>query len=182
MQVDLTRNFYELFELPVQFEIDDEYLTSRFRALQKALHPDRFAGATEAEKRWSVQAASFVNEAFQTLNKPIARAGYLLSLNGISIDEETDTQMSPSFLMEQMELREALEAAPDSEEPFAALDKLSGQLKVGVDQQASAFGNAATSGDWQAGRTVVRQWQFLDKLQREVRDAEERLDVFGERL
>lgn len=182
MQVDLTRNYFELFELPVQFEVDSEYLTSRFRALQKALHPDRFAGATDVEKRWSVQAASFVNEAFQTLNKPIKRASYLLSLNGISIDEETDTQMSPSFLMEQMELREALEDAPQSNEPFVALDKLSGQLKVGSEQQAVAFGNAVATSDWQAGRTVVRQWQFLDKLQKEVKDAEERLDVYGERL
>ena len=182
MQVDLTRNYYELFEMPVQFELDYDHLTSRFRALQKALHPDRFAGATETEKRWSVQAASFVNEAYQTLSKPIARAGYMLSLNGISIDEETDTQMSPSFLMEQMEMREALEAAVETDEPFVALERLAGQLKVGSEQQAAAFAGAAASADWQAGRTVVRQWQFLDKLQREVRDAEERLDVYGERL
>ena len=47
MQVDLTRNYYELFEMPVQFELDNDHLTSRFRALQKALHPDRFAGATD---------------------------------------------------------------------------------------------------------------------------------------
>ena len=90
--------------------------------------------------------------------------------------------MSPSFLMEQMEMREALEAALETDEPFVALERLAGQLKVGCEQQAAAFAGAAASADWQAGRTVVRQWQFLDKLQREVRDAEERLDIYGERL
>jgi len=46
------------------------------------------------------------------LAKPIKRASYMLSINGISLDEETDTQMDPMFLMEQMELREALGDAP----------------------------------------------------------------------
>ncbi len=176
MQVDFSNNYFELFELPVQYVVSQDHLDTRFRSLQRYLHPDKFASASDAERRWSMQAASFVNEAYQALSKPLSRASYLLSLHGISLDEETDTQMSPMFLMEQMELREALGDAPDAADPYAALDKISAQLNNGRRDSESAFTSAANNADWTEARTVVRQWQFLEKLNSEVQAQEARLD------
>jgi len=176
MQVDFSNNYFELFELPIAFDIPEEQLSTRFRSLQRFLHPDKFASAADAERRWSMQAASFVNEAYQTLSKPLKRASYILSLNGISLDEETDTQMSPMFLMEQMELREALGDAPEAADPHAALDKIRSQLQAGTRSSAEEFAVAATKENWPDARTVVRQWQFLEKLTSEVRTQEARLD------
>lgn len=177
MQVDLSSNFFDLFGLPVQFAIDEPTLISRFQGLQKELHPDRFASQPAAERRWSMQAASFVNEGYQTLKHDLKRAIYLLTLNGISIDEETDTHMSPMFLMEQMEYREALEAAESAVDPLAKLDGVRSQLKAGIREQSQAYEQAAGQGNWDEARTTVRQWQFLDKLAREVKSMEERLDA-----
>lgn len=176
MQVDFSNNYFELFELSVAFDVSQDQLDLRFRSLQKYLHPDNFASASDAERRWSMQAASFVNEAYQTLSKPIKRAGYLLSLNGIELNEETDTQMSPEFLMEQMELREALGDAADQSDPYAALDSISAQLSSGQKKSAKGFASAADAENWAEARTIVRQWQFLDKLKSEVRAQEARLD------
>jgi len=176
MQVDFSNNYFELFELPVQFAVSQDHLDTRFRSLQRYLHPDKFASASDIERRWSMQAASFVNEAYQCLSTPIKRASYLLSLNGISLDEETDTQMSPMFLMEQMELREAIGDAPDASDPYAALDKISRQLNDGHSSSADEFSKAAELQDWTQARTVVRQWQFLEKLVSEVQSLEARLD------
>lgn len=176
MQVDFSNNYFELFELPVQFDVLQDQLDTRFRSLQRYLHPDKFAAAADAEKRWSMQAASFVNEAYQTLCSPLKRASYLLTLNGITLDEETDTQMSPMFLMEQMELREALADAPDATDPYAALDKIAAQLNAGRTSSADEFREAAQQEDWVRARTVVRQWQFLEKLASEVQSQEARLD------
>jgi len=176
MQVDFSNNYFELFELPIQFDVSQDHLDTRFRSLQRHLHPDKFASSSDAERRWSMQAASFVNEAYQCLSTPIKRASYLLSLNGISLDEETDTQMSPMFLMEQMELREAISDAPDASDPYAALDKISVQLNEGRGSSADGFSQAAKDEDWPQARTVVRQWQFLEKLMTEVQSLEARLD------
>jgi len=176
MQVDFSNNYFELFELPVSFDVPEEHLDTRFRSLQRFLHPDKFAAAADAERRWSMQAASFVNEAYQTLSKPLKRASYILSLNGISLDEETDTQMSPMFLMEQMELREALGDAPEAADPYAALDKIATQLSSGQRSSAEEFASAASKENWREARTVVRQWQFLEKLSSEVQAQEARLD------
>ncbi|MFK7855895.1 MAG: Fe-S protein assembly co-chaperone HscB [Granulosicoccus sp.] len=176
MQVDLSSNFFDLFGLSVGFSVDESTLIERFRELQKQLHPDKYASASDAERRWSMQAASFVNEGYQTLGDDLKRAIYLLGLNGISTDEETDTQMAPDFLMEQMEYREALEAASSAADPYVSIDKVRKQLRAGVKEQYASFDNAAQSLSWDKARTVVRQWQFLDKLGRELKYLEERLD------
>ena len=176
MHVDFSKNYFDLFGLAEKFDIDNAQLVSRFQELQKQLHPDKYASKPDAERRWSMQAASFVNEAYQTLGDDLKRAIYLLGLHGVSIDEETDTQMSPMFLMEQMEYREALEMAPDASDPYQALDAVRKNLKSATSDQLAAFENACNQQSWSEARTSVRQWQFLDKLKQEVRSAEERLD------
>jgi len=177
MQLDLSRNFFELFDLPASFKIDSDKLVSRFRELQQQLHPDKFASGSDAERRWSLQAASYVNEGYQTISKDISRAAYILHLNGISIDEETDTQMDPMFLMEQMELRESLESAESASDPFKALAGIRKQLKSSVEEQTDLFSAASAQSDWSTCRTITRQWQFLDKLLKEAKSVEERLDA-----
>lgn len=176
MLVDFSNNYFELFESDVGFNLDVELVGDRYRDLQRVLHPDRFASKTDAEKRWSMQAASFVNEAYQTLQKPLSRAIYLLSLNGISTDEETDTQMPGAFLMQQMEWREALEGAPAAGDPFKALSTLVKDMKSHTDSIVDEFEQKSLAGDWVAARDVVRRWQFLDKMKREVQAAEAALD------
>ena len=176
MQVDLSSNYFDLFGLPRQFVVDESALTLRFRQLQTQLHPDKFASEPSAQRRWSMQAASFVNAGFQTLSHDLKRAIYLLELHDISVDEETDTQMAPEFLMQQMEHREALEMAESAADPLARLDGIRAELKVAIAEQSAAYAVAVESRNWSQARTVVRQWQFLDKLTREVKSMEERLD------
>lgn len=176
MQLDLSGSFFELFGFPESYVIDEGALTERFRDLQRQLHPDKFVSRPDSERRWSMQAASVVNEGYQTLKSDLGRATYLLQINGICIDEETDTKMDPMFLMEQMELRESLEMAESAADPFSALAEIRNQLRTGIGTQQLAFISAAGSFDWAQARTITRQWQFLDKLIREAKALEERLD------
>ena len=176
MLVDFSNNYFELFEFDVQFEIDIEQLDAGYQSLQRVLHPDKFASASDNERRWSMQAAGFVNEAYQTLSKPLSRATYLLKLNGISIDEETDTHMSPMFLMEQMELRESLADVAQSADPYAAVESVRKQLTSSIEKTSQAFLQSSTEQKWDAARSVVREWQFLEKLKQESRVIEARLD------
>ena len=176
MQLDLSGSFFELFGFSEGYAIDEGILVKRFRDMQSQLHPDKFASRPDSERRWSMQAASVVNEAYQTLSNELGRAAYLLKVNGISIGEETDTKMDPMFLMEQMDLRESLEIAEAAEDPFSALGKIREQLRSSIDIQKQAFASAAAEHNWNEARTITRQWQFLDKLVREAKSLEERLD------
>ena len=177
MQLDLSGSYFELFGFPESYGIDQGALTERFRDMQRQLHPDKFVSRPDSERRWSMQAASVVNEGYQTLKSDLGRAAYLLQINGISIDEETDTKMDPMFLMEQMELRESLEMAEAAADPFSALSEIRKQLRTGIGTQQQAFVSAAGKKDWAQARTITRQWQFLDKLVREAKALEERLDA-----
>src|SRR5690348_5123144 len=102
------QNHFELFHLPVQFDLDMAQLDSAFREVQGQVHPDKFVGTSSTEQRVAMQWATRANEGYQTLKNPLKRATYLCELHGVSLKTETDTAMPVEFLMQQMEWREAL--------------------------------------------------------------------------
>ena len=56
-----------MFGLAQQFELDTTVLEQAYRQVQQQVHPDKFATATETEKRVAMQGATLANEAYQTL-------------------------------------------------------------------------------------------------------------------
>ena len=173
----LKQNYFELFGLEPGFEIDLSTIAERYRDLQRAVHPDRFANASDQERLLSVQQAAHVNEAYQTLKSPLLRARYLLELQGIALND-TDTTMDPMFLMEQIELRESLAAVSGLSDPFAALMALRDTIDAKDKSFISSLSEAFASGDeaaLQGARDTVRKMQFMEKLLSEVEELEEEL-------
>ena len=84
-------DYFSLFEMPLAFRVDDQKIEQRFKYLQKQYHPDLFGGASDEEKDISMQGSSYVNQAYQILRDPIARAMYILQLNNIKTLEEGET-------------------------------------------------------------------------------------------
>lgn len=103
------------------FDIDRSELEAKYRALQKALHPDRFAQAPVQERRMSLERAVRVNEAYRLLKDDLARAKALLALRGVEVSDEPPAD--PELLMEVMELREELAEARSSQD-LAKVTKL----------------------------------------------------------
>ncbi len=175
MQADLGKNYFELFGLPATFDIDCADLALRYRDLQRQFHPDRFASATDPERRLSVQLTAQINSALQTLKDPVARARYLLGLQGVDTGEDTDTAMDRAFLMEQMELREALAEARAATDRHARLDVLRRHVEEGLETRSASlrlrFAENSEPARRQA-RNLVREMQFLQKLAHEVEELE----------
>ncbi|KAJ3271107.1 hypothetical protein HDV01_007044 [Terramyces sp. JEL0728] len=76
--------------------------------MQAQVHPDIFSSKSKLEKSISEQQSSEINAAFQILKDPLSRSQYLLSLNGIEIDETVKTD-DEQFLMEIMDIQEEIE-------------------------------------------------------------------------
>lgn len=172
MQADLSKNYFELFDLPVSFDLDPADLAARYRQLQRLFHPDRFASAPAPERRLSVQMTAQINAAFQTLKDPVARARYLLGLFGLDTGEDTDTNMQPAFLMEQMELREALAEAGqarDEQEIEALRQRVQKQLEAKTALLSASFAANSDSARRDA-RNLTREMQFLQKLVQEIQE------------
>jgi len=170
------QSHFELFGLPPRYEIEAERLEHSYRDIQSRVHPDRFAHAGDAERRASLQWTTRVNEAYRTLKDPVQRAKHLLELQGVDVAFETNTAMPQEFLMQQMELREALEEAKDS----SSLDSLRSKLKSEKTQLEKALGEAIDARQDYAGAAgLVRKLQFLDRLDEEIDAAYEEIELDG---
>lgn len=163
------------FELKPGFRIDLGDLGSRYRERARAVHPDRFADAGEREKRQALEDSAALNEAYQTLRSAPQRARYLLSLQGHDLPLEVTVQ-DPGFLIQQMQWREELEELQEAAD-LSALAPFKQRLKDAQERLNDAF-----DGCWQDAACreeavrLMRRMQFLEKLNHEVRDLEERLD------
>jgi molecular chaperone HscB len=169
------QNHFELFNLPARFNVDTSALDAAYREVQSRVHPDRFVGATDAEKRVAMQWATRANEAYQTLKNPMKRAQYLCEINGADLKTESNTAMPAQFLMQQMEWREELgdaRAARDAD----ALDALDAQVKRERKQRLEAIGKELDAGDFEAAAQGVRALMFLEKFGDEVQYAFEALE------
>ncbi len=176
--VALTQNHFELFSLPISFTVDLQQLSANFRALQQSVHPDRYANASAQEKRLSVQRAAQINEAHQVLKSPQRRARYIIELQGVVFDDQANPVMEPMFLMQQMELREALADVKSKADPESELDKILAALKTAkkdiLDKLAEQLNTPATA-DLDKASLLMHELQFLDKLQSESEVIEEEL-------
>ena len=176
---DFSKNYFELFGMPIGFVIDAGELATRYRELQKVVHPDRFAAAGQASQRLSLQGATLVNEAYETLRDPLRRAQYLLRLRGVEIDAQQHTLNDPAFLMQQMELRESLAGVRGAADPMAALDGLMREIGQMIKSQVAQLVVQLEDGSpEQLGAAVqtVQKMQFLNKLHAEAEAIEADLE------
>ena len=168
------QEYYSLFGLPERFAQDLDLLDAAYRKVQAQVHPDRFATRPEAERRVAMQWATLANEAHSTLRNPILRARYLLERQGIRIDAERNTAMSPAFLMQQIAWREAVEdAASDGDALLRLLRELDRDESVMVDDLRRALDDDK---DLSLAAELVRRLMFMEKLRREIGDALAKMD------
>lgn len=100
---------FALLGLSPGYEVDLAALEGAFFERSKQQHPDRAAGATAADRVAVLSRSRALNDAYQLLKKPVARAEYLLARAGVTIGD--NERLDPEFLMEILELREELAAA-----------------------------------------------------------------------
>ncbi|MDR0805651.1 MAG: co-chaperone HscB [Enterobacteriaceae bacterium] len=168
-------DYFTLFNLPVRFNLETSALSSRYQELQRQYHPDRYATASESEKLQSIQQAATINDAYQTLKNPLRRAEYMLSLHGIDVRNEQQTMHDTAFLMEQLELREELDAIERKADAESALSAFSQRVKKMTLARNEQLIQQLDNQSWQIAADTVRKLFFLDKLQQQIEQLEEKL-------
>ncbi len=175
MAADLSSSYFQLFGLPRSFEIDAAQLDSRYRELQRIVHPDRYVNASDQERRLAMQQATRINEGYQTLKDPLKRGRYLLELGGFVFSDQHHTTRDPEFLMRQMELREALGAVKTAGAPLVVLasliDGIAADFAALTGELQSRF-SGGDCGDAQAAAGILMKMQFFRRLQEEARELE----------
>jgi len=158
--------------LPVDFGVNVADLDKRYFALQRQLHPDRFATRTARERAISQSQAVALNEAYEALKDPLERATYLLKLKGVDANPDgCHTVNDPTLLMEQMERREALMEADTP----AAVDALAREANSHVSESEAAIAAAFAAGQLEKAGAETTRLKYLVKLVEEARARKARL-------
>ena len=159
--------YFTLFQLEPQFDIDTDSLEQNYRTLAARFHPDRFASASAFEQKQAVMMSSTVNEAYRTLKNPTDRAAYLLRQQGIDADAPEHTSFAPEFLMQQMEWRETLAEARGGQDQ-TALPALNTEISGAQQELWQDLREAFRRQQYEDAAQLVRQGRFLDKLKKEI--------------
>ncbi|WP_297471045.1 Fe-S protein assembly co-chaperone HscB [Acidithiobacillus sp.] len=170
-------SLYAVAGLPETYDLDVQALRTQVLALQKGLHPDRFANAEPAARRYSLEWSTRLNEALAILRDPLRRADYLLRRQGVDALGEQVKVADPELLMTQMVYRERLEdlvAARD----LSGMEVLRQEVDtavVGVVQRLRGLLGILPCAEPEAAGAALRELQFLDKLLGEIDRSEESL-------
>ena len=175
---ELSQNYFELFGMQPSFQLDLETLSENQTRLQANFHPDRFVNSSERERRMSVQMMALINEAGKTLKNPVSRGAYLLKMNGVELADESQTTSDMDFLMEQMALREEMDACRDADNGLDRTEEIESKLKSRAQEIAADFSSSFIAGDWQQALEHNRKMQFIQRLQQQLSELQFELEEF----
>ncbi|ENV02890.1 MULTISPECIES: Fe-S protein assembly co-chaperone HscB [Acinetobacter] len=158
-------NHFELFNLPVELDIDLASLKSSFLNLQQQYHPDK-----AEDKNQALIKSSEINQAFKTLSQVDSRAAYLLALK--KQDHHLDQSISDfEFLQSALELREQLDEATSPEH----LSTLKQEVFQWIESLVREFKIDYLDEDWGEARDTVRKLRFFQRVLNDIEKAEDQM-------
>jgi len=172
--VNLQSSDFELFDLARKFAQDGAAVDTRWKELQREVHPDKFSTQGAAAQRLAMQWSVRINEAYRRLKDPLKRAAYLCELNAEPVDAENNTAMASDFLMQQMQWREELEESSSVVE----LDQLAQQVvsaRTALLQQCARL--LDEQHDYKAAVQQVRALMFIERFASDVQSRLDRMDT-----
>ncbi len=100
-------NYFELFEIPVNINVDKETLSKKYIELQRKFHPDYYTQSATEEQDEALEKSSAINKGLKILKDKDSTIQYILQIKGL-LQEDEKYQLPPDFLMEVMEMNEEL--------------------------------------------------------------------------
>lgn len=160
-------NYFELFDIPVQLQVDKKKLTAAFIALQKKYHPDFYGQQGEEAKAEAEWMSALVNKAWQTFGSRDATVAYVLQLKGL-LQEEEKYALPPDFLMEVMELNEMKMDGAAPSEISQKVQQLTQDTDEAIGALMAAYSDQThTTADLLAVKDWYFKKKYLDRLMAE---------------
>ncbi|XVE75842.1 hypothetical protein DITRI_Ditri12bG0123900 [Diplodiscus trichospermus] len=161
--VDLSIDYFQIFGLEKKYDIEVDGLEGKYKDWQKKLHPDLVHSKSEKEREYAAEQSARVIDAYRALSKPLSRAIYILRLEGVDVDEE-QTVSDPELLTEILEIREAVEEAPDSQ----ALNQIQSQMKEKLEESGNSFANAYQRRNFDEAVACIQRMTYYQRASEEI--------------
>jgi molecular chaperone HscB len=158
-----TQNAFEIFSLPLVFDLSTRLLERQYLNMQKNLHPDKFVLKSDQERHYAEQRSAEVNEAYAVLKDPIQRAKHLLGQLGFKVGEEDERVSDTNFLMYVLETRERIEEAS-----VQNLDTIRTEIALSFDDSIKNLSKTFLDKNYESARSIVIHLIYLRKLMDEI--------------
>jgi molecular chaperone HscB len=162
-------NYFELFEIPPQFEVDTKKLKPKFLELSRKFHPDFHTNEDEAGLQRVMEISSAVNKGWQVFQDPMATLQYVLEMTG-NISEQENATLSGDFLMEMMELNEQITDG-DQNQLLDIKEKIyqyEQTLYSGVKKMLISPPSATSETDLEKIKEYYYQRKYLNRIQERI--------------
>lgn len=158
-------NYFEIFGLPVDYELDLHKLEEEFLALQQQFHPDKYINESGEDKTKAMHILLELNEAYNVLKCDVRRAEYLMKLSGIDTTVDVrDLEIPEEILQEAFEDRENLEDAASEED----LDEILKKTKKIIELDKRGFLDFYRQKDLKSALGAVLKIKYKSKFLQEA--------------
>lgn len=167
-------NYFHYFKLPVSPKIDQAALKKQFYANSKRFHPDFHTLSGEEDQENALEQSTRNNQGYKILADDDRRLKHLLDIKGI-LGEEGSNKMPQAFLMEMMDINEALMELEFDDDP-AARAKVEGMisgLEKDFDQEVAEIFNhyddaTVSQADLEKLRDYYLKKRYLRRLKQQT--------------
>ncbi len=123
----MQQNYFEYFDLPFSLHVDQNKLRKKYYQNSRAYHPDFHTQSEQATQLKMLEQSAINNKGYKTLSDFDACLLYVLQLKEV-MKEEGQNKIPQEFLMEMMDLNEALMEAK-MDEDLETKEKLNSEIE-----------------------------------------------------
>lgn len=102
------KNYFSFYSLEPAFIIDEQDLRQKYLKMSREFHPDYFSLESDERQKEVLELSTYNNQAYKTLVDFEKRFAYILEMHGLLDESKNKKALPQSFLMEMMEVNEAL--------------------------------------------------------------------------
>jgi len=162
--------YFELYSLPVSFLIDEKDLKKQFLKKSREFHPDFFTLESEEKQEDILRSSTLNNAAYKVLKDFDLRMKYILTQSG-TLKGEGQDKLEQSFLMEMMDINEALmelQFEPNEVESQKLLSQIKAfetDLKKDVETFLAKEINSLSTDDLESVKQYYLKKKYLNRLE-----------------
>jgi len=154
----MQKNYFKTFQIEEKFHIDEDDLERRYLSFQRNFHPDK-AGVSEIEK------SILVNEGYDVLKDKSLRAGHILKLHGIDVEnDEKAPRPDLETLSEILEIREKILDLSQEEK-----NQLKKELTKNVNSCLEEVGKMLDGKEFEKASQVLIKAKYLGKTLKDLK-------------
>jgi len=157
-------NYFDLFEIPIQLNVNKSALPARYIELSKKYHPDYFVKETEDVQQEALERSAMLNKAFKTFQDPDETIKYVLQLKGL-LEEEEKYSLPADFLMEVMQINEKIMDG-DSADVKPKVDNLEKEIYEPVQEIVEHYKEGVTT---EKELLQVKEYYYKKKYLKRIR-------------